>query len=187
MVDEPLTTLVPVEQRVTHLLRLNGDNGAMMVEALKGFGTGGNQAHTVEAWLRPQVAPPVRSWPLLLGTPGLGSHHWLLASDSRTQLGAYGSGQRSMPLSVGNWTHLATVWDAGTEVYTVYSNGQAVARTPTNGTAFNLKGVPLWIGRRELGFPGDSNFQGDIAELRVWNRALSRGEIRENLSGKVAG
>ena len=42
IVDEPLTTLQPVEQRTTNMLRLDGDNGAMIVEALRGFGAGGN-------------------------------------------------------------------------------------------------------------------------------------------------
>ena len=51
--DEPLATLVPVEQRMTNMLRLDGDNGSMIVATLQGFGAGGNQAHTIEAWIRP--------------------------------------------------------------------------------------------------------------------------------------
>ncbi len=186
VVDEPLATLVPVEQRVTHLLRLDGDNGAMMMDALQGFGAGGNQAHTVEAWLRPHVAPPVRAWTLLLGIPAPGSHHWLLTADGNTQMGRYGGRQLSPALPVGEWTHLAAVWDQTNAVYTVYLNGQAVSRTPPNAALFDLKGTPLWVGRRELGFVNDSNFSGDLAELRVWNRARSREEIREDLSGVAA-
>jgi signal transduction histidine kinase/CheY-like chemotaxis protein/ligand-binding sensor domain-containing protein/protocatechuate 3,4-dioxygenase beta subunit len=184
VVDEPLATLVPVGQRVTNMLRLDGDNGAMIVDALQGFGQGGNQAHTIEAWIRPHGAPRVRGWPLLLGTPGTGSHPWLLGSDGRTQLGSYDRRQVSTPLPLGTWTHVATTWDPANRIYTAYLNGQAVGRTQTNSVQFDLKGVPLWVGRRELNldYPNDSNFQGDIAELRVWNRARSREEIRDDLS-----
>jgi signal transduction histidine kinase/DNA-binding response OmpR family regulator/ligand-binding sensor domain-containing protein/protocatechuate 3,4-dioxygenase beta subunit len=69
----------------------------------------------------------------------------------------------------------------------VYLDGQATARTPANSVGFNLKGFPLWVGRRDLNYEGESNFQGDIAELRVWNRARSREEIRDDLSGKITG
>ncbi len=188
VVDEPLPALVPVEQRVANLLRLDGDNGAMMVETLAGF-AGGNASYTVEAWLRPHNAPPVRSWPLLLGPPGTGggSHHWLLESDGKARFGKRVGRRVASELPLGKWTHVATTWNSTNGVYTVYLNGQAVGKTPANSVPFALNGVPLWIGRRELnpGFSNDSNFQGDIGELRVWNRARSREEIREDLSGSV--
>ncbi|MCW5552652.1 MAG: hypothetical protein KIS67_10910, partial [Verrucomicrobiae bacterium] len=190
VVDEPLAALVPVEQRVTHLLRLDGDNGAMMVEALAGF-AGGNESHTVEAWLRPHIAPPERSWPLLLGQsePGAGSHHWLLHSDGRARVGRRTGRQVTAGLPFGEWTHVATTWNSTNRIYTAYVNGQAIGTTSAGSVQFDLQGVPLWIGRRELdrAFPNDSNFSGDIAEVRVWNRARSREEIREDLSGSVPG
>src|SRR5262249_16708138 len=144
--------------RMTHLLRLDGDDGAMTVDALRAVGSWGNQAHTVEAWIRPHGRPRVRSWPLLLGTPGAGAHSWLWASDGTVQLGVYGDPQRTVPLSVQQWTDLATVWDPTNGVYTIYSNGQAVAKTQVQRGGFDLQGVPLWLGRRELGFADDSNF-----------------------------
>src|SRR5262249_16704237 len=100
--DEPLTSIVPVEQRATHLLRLDGATGSMIVEALQGFGAG-DQAHTIEAWIRPHAAPLVRSWPLVLGTPGStsGSHYWRLASNGRAQLGISASRQVTLEIPPG--------------------------------------------------------------------------------------
>ncbi|MCL4788375.1 MAG: hypothetical protein KJ070_16525, partial [Verrucomicrobia bacterium] len=188
IVDEPLATLVPVDQRVTQMLRLDGDNGAMMVAALAGF-AGGNESHTVEAWLRPHSPPVARSWPLLLGRsgPGAGSHHWLFHPDGSTRLGRRTGQQVTSRLSLGEWTHVATTWNSTSRVYTAYVNGQAVGATPAHSVKFDLQGVPLWIGRPELilSSPHDSNFSGDLAEVRVWNRARSREEIREDLSGSV--
>jgi len=182
IVDEPLANLVPVEQRVTHMLRLDGDNGAMIVDALQGFGAG-NQAHTVEARIRPHGAPSVRSWPLVLGTPGPGSgvHHWLLAQTERPKWDGTPEGRSALRCrsALDSPRH-----DLGSTngVYTVYLNGQTVGKTPAHSLPFDFKNVPLWIGRHELAFPDDSNFKGDIAELRIWNRARSREEIREDLS-----
>jgi signal transduction histidine kinase/CheY-like chemotaxis protein/ligand-binding sensor domain-containing protein/protocatechuate 3,4-dioxygenase beta subunit len=180
VVDEPLATLQPLAQRATHLLRLDGDNGAMMVEALSGLAADGDTSHTIEAWLRPQGAPRVRSWLLTLGT-----HRWLLAADGQAQMGAAGQATlRRLPLPFGEWTHVAATWEAAGGVYTIYFNGRMVGKTRREMGGFKLAGTPLTIGRRELAFAEDANFQGDIAELRLWNRARSREEIRDDLAGK---
>ena len=181
--DEPLAALQPVEQRATHLLRLDGDNGALLVPALAGLGADGNSSHTVEAWLRPHVAPRVRSWPLALGQPGPGSHRWLLGADGQAQIGS----AAPTALPIGKWTHVAATWDAASGICTVYFNGQAVGKTRLAAGVNPASAAPLWLGRRGLGEAEDTNFQGDVAELRLWNRARSREEIREDLSAQREG
>ena len=181
--EEPLSTLQPVEKRMTRLLRVNGDDGALVVDWLRGLAEV-NPAHTIEAWIRPHGFATTRSWAMLLGSPGIGSHHWLMAPDGKLELGIYGKPVITTTM-VGVWTHLATVFDPSSQDYTVYVNGRTVGRNTLGSTQFNFKGG-LTIGRRGVGFSQESDFRGDIAELRVWNRALSRAEIRTNLTGAVA-
>lgn len=79
----------------------------------------------------------------------------------------------SQPARSGVWTHLAAVYNAELKTLTLYVNG--VADTSKDGlTTFNDANGPTWIGR------GDSTwFAGDIADVRVWNRATNEAEMED--------
>ena len=70
-----------------------------------------------------------------------------------------------------NWHHLACTYDATTRQRVVYADGTGwqtmnSAAIQANGT-FNIGRVP-W---------GEGYFSGSIDDVRVYNRALSQGEI----------
>lgn len=71
----------------------------------------------------------------------------------------------------GAWTHLTAVFDAGAKTLTLYVNGVANG-TVANVTAFNDPGGATWIGRS-----GGTYFAGDIADVRVWDRALDPARV----------
>jgi len=82
--------------------------------------------------------------------------------------------EASAGLPVGSWTHVALTLDGSRGV--LYLNGAPVA---TN-VSMNLSPVDVRAQTNHLGrskFGADANFNGRIAEFRVWGRALSAAEI----------
>jgi hypothetical protein len=74
------------------------------------------------------------------------------------------------PIAVGEWQHIAATWDGAT--IRIYYNGQLEGEQPFPHTLATSDGE-LWIGRYY------SAFNGDIDEVRIYNRALSAAEIVE--------
>jgi len=77
------------------------------------------------------------------------------------------------------WTHLAFTYDAGAgeNNFKLYKNGQVIASMTATG---NVNAGP---GNFYAGAYGIWEMQ----ELRLWNRALSQGEIQANMNRKLAG
>jgi hypothetical protein len=165
-------------------LSLNVPNlaGDHITVPIKGLGTG-NQAHTIEAWIYANGYPASgRSWPLLLGQAGQGSHHWLLHSNGTTNLGIWSGGAGFGPtIEKEKWTHIAMVHNG--KQLSCYING-ILQEAPKNAT-FNLANTNLIIARGELrgggGAKGEVDFSGKIANLRIYKRALSQEEILRDI------
>lgn len=82
------------------------------------------------------------------------------------------------------WTHVAATRDASGNVK-IYINGQP------DGSGFNNQSGSN-SALRAVGFkPGQTfaqaGFNGNIEELRIWNRALCQGEIQNNMNCELAG
>jgi hypothetical protein len=140
-----------------------------------------NPTHTLEAWIKVDANPRTRAWILLLGQKGNNSHHWLLnpktADRGELQLGAWGkSGEQfraEIPLRA--WVHLATTYAAGK--LNAYVNGVPIGEAKS--TAFGFTERQLTLAGR--GILSENNFQGQIACLRLYRRALSAAEIKEDM------
>ncbi len=78
---------------------------------------------------------------------------------------------------VGNWHHLAVTIDGASRTIQLYVDGAVVAEGPTQPLPADL-GVTTqnWIGRSQ--YEGDAYFMGMLDEFRIYNRALSAGEVR---------
>lgn len=78
------------------------------------------------------------------------------------------------------WTHIAATYD-GHEVR-VYVDGLPAIPDPYRSARHEgrvrSEGAPLFIGCRAAGRPDEVDFPGLIARVRVWSRALSAEEIR---------
>jgi hypothetical protein len=79
----------------------------------------------------------------------------------------------------GSWSHLAMTYDAGAGANNLklYMNGQLV------GTATATGNLATGDGLFFLGYYGI----WDVAELRLWNRVLSQGEIAANMYRALSG
>jgi hypothetical protein len=134
---------------------------------------------TLEAWVKPSVVTSAWRDVIYKGN----DNYFLMATSDRSSMpvggGTFGEVNGTAALEVGTWTHLAVTYDGATQK--LFVNGvhkSSVARTGTIATSTN----PLQIG-------GDSIwgqfFQGDIDEVRIYNRALTQPEIQTDLATAV--
>jgi hypothetical protein len=83
------------------------------------------------------------------------------------------------------WYHVAGVYDAAARTLTIYVNGlldNGVLRGTIPASQVN-SAVNVNIGRRQDGF----NFNGVIDEVRIYNRALTAGEVQTDMNTPLPG
>jgi RHS repeat-associated protein len=142
-----------------------------------------NASFTVAAWVR-STDPSTTTYRTAVSQEAVSGSGFYLhkATDrwafSRIPTDAPGTVYRAMsvgPPAVGAWTHLVGVYDHSAGQIRLYVDGvlqQSVAFTAT----WNATGA-LTIGRDKYAGVLGAYFAGDIAEVRVWQRALDATEI----------
>ena len=139
---------------------------------------------TAECLVRQNVAGRLIS--TLMGVEG---HYLLRIGDAGvpdTQLQIASSSNRTnsnMTFTLGKWTHVACVFDNG--YTTVYFDGKKVLDRESAGRSSvtwgaygsdmgETSGRYFWI---SYSYAADRYLDGDMAEVRIWNRCLSEEEI----------
>ncbi|HEY9475134.1 MAG TPA: LamG-like jellyroll fold domain-containing protein [Mycobacteriales bacterium] len=143
-----------------------------------------SQSFTVTAWVRLTSTADFATAVSQDGTRmsgfylqyNLATNRWALAmqsadSDTIVSRGALSS----QPPQLNTWTHLAGVFDAATQQMRLYVNGTAQGTT-SNTTPWDAPGQ-LQIGRALSRGELSNYWPGDIDEVRVYQRALTGGEI----------
>jgi hypothetical protein len=139
--------------------------------------TGGS----IEAWIRPVggAASPPKIVDKSTGLSGNNGFSLSYASDDNQVAFRINAGtsrvSASNSVSVGVYSHVVATWD-GTGLVTLYVNGiqsgtSGISADPTGITTTNA----LTIGNRSTAT--DRTFNGDIDEVRIYNRVLSLVEI----------
>lgn len=85
---------------------------------------------------------------------------------------------------VGAWTHVAMVYSAGSQ--TLYINGAASA-TGTVAGALPVNAMPFQIGNDQEFGGGTRRFDGMIDEVKIFNRALTPGQVASAYANENAG
>jgi len=138
---------------------------------------------TMEAWVNPTVGTGWRAVAIKESSGGLAYALYSANNGSRpdgyvhTTNDVGVTGTAAVPLNT--WTHLAITYDGAS--LRMYVNGILVKTTPASGAAA-VSASPLRIG-------GDSvwgeYFRGLIDEVRIYNRALTGGEIQTDMATPV--
>jgi hypothetical protein len=77
------------------------------------------------------------------------------------------------------WHHAACTFDAATAMVSLYFDGSLIQSKKTReGGSIGAGSAPLTIGARGVGAEAGNHFPGLLDEIRVYDRALTRGEIR---------
>ncbi|GCL43050.1 hypothetical protein NIES80_27610 [Dolichospermum planctonicum] len=85
---------------------------------------------------------------------------------------------------IGNWVHLAGVYDSQAQAWNLYRNGVLVNSTASSVGALQVN--ENWT----IGAKGNGAarfFNGDIDEVRIWNKARTQQEIQANLNQTLTG
>jgi hypothetical protein len=96
-----------------------------------------------------------------------------LADDMRGKVFSYGTGTAvSLDRDLGaGWKHIAAV--RTNHEMELFVDGRLVAKTEGSGTPLDVSNnVPL-----RIGFGPQSHFDGKIRDVRLYNRALTMGEV----------
>ena len=123
-----------------------------------------------------------------IGSPS--TPHWSFLM-MNTPLLANGGVPVSAPNTLGSadagkWTHLAGVYDAAAKTISLYVNGVLAASTPFTATAWKATG-PLTIGRAEWNAGPTDGFPGQIADVKLWNRAITTDDLWGTDANPAAG
>ncbi len=85
---------------------------------------------------------------------------------------------------IGNWVHLSGVYDSQARTWRLYRNGVLASSTSANVGALLVN--DNWaIGARGNGT--ERFFNGDIDEVRIWNKARTQAEIQADVNRSLTG
>ncbi|PYR74988.1 MAG: hypothetical protein DMF87_21510, partial [Acidobacteria bacterium] len=141
---------------------------------------------TLEAWVQPTSASSNAYRSIILKERPSGLSYSLYSNNSSRRSSTYinlGAGDQSVQgtasLPSNSWTHLAATYD-GT-MLRLYVNGALVTSKSvpgslvTSGGALRIGGNSVW----------GEWFMGYIDEVRIYNRALSAGEIQTDMNAPI--
>ncbi|MFI5914516.1 LamG-like jellyroll fold domain-containing protein [Dactylosporangium sp. NPDC051541] len=121
-------------------------------------------------------APGTHSSALFLGRAS--TNKWRLAMPQSDTVGpTHVNIFSTSSIQTGAWTNLTSVYDAGAKKLSLYVNGvlEASAAQPVAFAATRLQlAGDLWNDNPTF----ENKWKGGLADLRLWNRVLSPGEIR---------
>ena len=143
---------------------------------------------TLEAWVRPTANSSYRTVVLKEVSGELAYSLYAADSDHGARSSGwvrvasashYADGTNTLPLNV--YSHIAVTYNGSALVF--YVNGVATRSTAVTGN-IQISSMPLRIGGNTI---WGEYFQGQIDEVRVYNRALSQSEIQIDMVTPVGG
>jgi glucose/arabinose dehydrogenase/PKD repeat protein len=164
-------------------VQLNGTTGYLSV-ASPGTSSGD---FTASIWVK---AAHANTFQAIMERLDSSSRGWELTIEPGGRLTIHSNGlprlttSSTLPLNV--WTYLTVRRQGGT--WTLFVNGVPRPETGVDGTAFSFGSCPLTIGLdADIGCSGALNgyLQGEVDEVRLYNRALSQAEIQADMTTPV--
>jgi hypothetical protein len=155
-------------------------------------------AFTIEAWVVPQAYP--WNWCAIVNQEKEHKAGYFFGIDDIGRVGLHltvdgkwyeCTSEETIPF-MEKWSHVAGTFDKDAGI-TVYIDGKVAARLPVKGTLTFAADVdleigrnhkkmllnPKWLVRKGVNFATSYSFDGLIDELKIYNRALSAGEVEQ--------
>jgi hypothetical protein len=177
-------------------LAFNGSQGGTVTGNAAFTWGGANADYTVDYWLLTNVVATDGNWTTILhkSDPGGGNccggwerspAQWFYPNSlqmhcpmSTTTNGNNAAVQCTVsPVSLSTWTHFAAVHDGVGMNELVYINGALVSTISLGDTTVGGTGIMYFAS----GPGGYDNLNGNLDEVRVYNRALSQAEIQADM------
>lgn len=141
-------------------------------------------SYTKEAWVYVKSLNTQNN--IISGGDSDGLHaFWIPNNSGKLSAGHNGDWfavEDNVPLSVNTWHHVAVTYDAAVTTLKLYKDGQLVS---TNTDVDPVDGGNMV---RLGAFNNAANsFTGTMDEVRIWNRALSPGEITNHMNCELPG
>ena len=157
-------------------LNFDGTNDFVNIPNNSSFNFGTND-FTVETWAKTTISAGNR---VMIGKINGPNNFWLGVAGGKANFSLIGGTDATgtTTISDGNWHHIAAVRQNG--VASLYVDGVLEASQNNTGTA-TING-DLTIGN----FNGGYFFPGSLDEVRIWDRALCKGEILNNKNAELA-
>ena len=114
---------------------------------------------------------------------GLRTIGFKLGSSCGTLMARYGA----TPLALNTWVHVAGVYNAKRKTIDIYLNGEldnGALAGPVTGTQSSAR-ANVYVGRRSDHWR--SGFLGEIGDVRIYSRPLTKEEVVADMSGFVDG
>ncbi len=134
---------------------------------------------TIEAWVHPLVGADCHT---IVAKESSGNGYWLGVCGGRLRFEVDGTETAvdgSLDIPVSDWTHVAVTFDGLVRRY--YVNGVLDVDT-TTPLALPITYAPILIGSNST---YGANFDGDIAEVRLWDMVRTQEEIRTELVSQI--
>ncbi|MBL8851406.1 MAG: PD40 domain-containing protein [Planctomycetaceae bacterium] len=114
-----------------------------------------------------------QGWNIYVGPDGLARFETRSANDT-----AWLTLPAGRPLKTAEWNFVAAVFDPEQQRESLYLDGALSAERPrTDGAIGATAGYPLQLGR--YGTTNSQGFRGELDEIRIYGRALSADELRQ--------
>lgn len=164
-----------VEGKIGEALKFNGSSDYVMIKKDQSLNI--TDAITVEAWVNLDSVSGAKQI-ATMWTSSAGYQPWFENSTFMLRLnnGTGNFDAKYSGLSAKVWYHVAGTWDGNT--IRAYVNGKEGVPVGMNGK-INIPDTNLNIGSYNNG--AGEFFGGVIDEVRIYNRALSKDEINQNL------
>jgi hypothetical protein len=180
-------------------VRESSDNGGNLVfdgaddRVISNFSISGSSM-TISLWTKPDSTTQTTTLLSKWGRSTLGNFSWLLFLNWFAQGNLYflvgnSSGNSytahsiAHNLSVNVWTHFAVTYSSGS--IAIYRNGQQITTSSSANTTLKSVSTPLGIGHDYDTGTGDNpyrHYDGSIAQVSIYNRALTASEISQNFN-----
>ena len=148
---------------------------------------------TIEVWFKATSAPPMW-WRIFDGGLGKAGDMFITPNDPRTGwdigiaiqidnvvVGEAGTGVTTV---VDQWYHVAVTYDKGGDGIKIYVDGELKGEHVYNEQSFEDWDLPQNWYLAKSNWEADPLFHGIMDELRIYDRALSANEVKQNMTAE---